>query len=129
MKGVRVMYVSKDIKRKEKARFTKGTYIDIKSKESRSCFLYFVFWCLLIDVSFYKDRAYIISNVFRGHWLSLYTVDFEIWHLELITGLVVLISSCRYLLLKAWPDFAESSDAANQQVCSMWFVAFSYDHR
>ncbi|KAI9170467.1 hypothetical protein LWI28_028490 [Acer negundo] len=41
---------------------------------------------------------------------------FEIWHLELITGLVILISSCRYLLLKIWPDFAESSEAANQQV-------------
>ncbi|XP_044488535.1 uncharacterized protein LOC123213213 isoform X2 [Mangifera indica] len=40
----------------------------------------------------------------------------EIWHLELISGLVILISSCRYLLLKAWPDFAESSEAANQQV-------------
>ncbi|XP_059447467.1 uncharacterized protein LOC132178906 [Corylus avellana] len=41
---------------------------------------------------------------------------FEMWHLELITGLVVLISSCRYLLLKTWPDFSESSEAANQQV-------------
>ncbi|XP_061365811.1 uncharacterized protein LOC133309084 [Gastrolobium bilobum] len=43
---------------------------------------------------------------------------FEIWHLELITGLVVLISSCRYLLLKTWTDFADSSEAANQQVLS-----------
>lgn len=41
---------------------------------------------------------------------------FEIWHLELIIGLVVLISSSRYLLLKSWPDFAESSEAANRQV-------------
>ncbi|KAF9677846.1 hypothetical protein SADUNF_Sadunf08G0150200 [Salix dunnii] len=40
----------------------------------------------------------------------------ETWHIELITGLVILISSCRYLLLKTWPDFAESSEAANQQV-------------
>lgn len=40
----------------------------------------------------------------------------EMWHLELITGLVMLISSCRYLLLKTWPDFAESTEAANQQV-------------
>ncbi|KAA8533250.1 hypothetical protein F0562_033217 [Nyssa sinensis] len=40
----------------------------------------------------------------------------EMWHLQLITGLVILISSCRYLLLKTWPDFAESSAAANQQV-------------
>ncbi|KAG6654867.1 uncharacterized protein LOC122308821 [Carya illinoinensis] len=43
---------------------------------------------------------------------------FEIWHLGLVTGLVVLVSSCRYLLLKTWPDFAESSEAANQQVLS-----------
>ncbi|KAM7487210.1 hypothetical protein LguiB_024694 [Lonicera macranthoides] len=42
--------------------------------------------------------------------------SFEMWHLELITGLIVLISSCRYLLLKTWPDFAESSQSANQQV-------------
>ncbi|GAV75598.1 Abi domain-containing protein [Cephalotus follicularis] len=41
---------------------------------------------------------------------------FEIWHLELITGLVILISSCRYLLLKTWPEFSESSEAANQQI-------------
>lgn len=43
---------------------------------------------------------------------------FEMWHLELITGIVVLISSSRYLLLKTWPDFAESSEAANRQVLS-----------
>ncbi|XP_039685154.1 uncharacterized protein [Medicago truncatula] len=43
---------------------------------------------------------------------------FEMWHLELITGIVVLISSSRYLLLKTWPDFAESSKAANRQVLS-----------
>uniref|UniRef100_A0A2C9USU0 CAAX prenyl protease 2/Lysostaphin resistance protein A-like domain-containing protein n=1 Tax=Manihot esculenta TaxID=3983 RepID=A0A2C9USU0_MANES len=40
----------------------------------------------------------------------------EMWHLELITGLVMLISLCRYFLLKTWPDFAESTEAANQQV-------------
>ncbi|KAK1313472.1 hypothetical protein QJS10_CPA06g01309 [Acorus calamus] len=44
--------------------------------------------------------------------------DFEIWHLELIGGLVVAISCFRYILLKLWPDFAESSEAANQQVLS-----------
>ncbi|XVF85126.1 hypothetical protein PTKIN_Ptkin17bG0093300 [Pterospermum kingtungense] len=43
---------------------------------------------------------------------------FEMWHLELITGLVMLISSCRYILLKTWPNFAESSETANQQVLS-----------
>ena len=49
-------------------------------------------------------------------FLPLSAVIFEMWHLELITGLVVLISSSRYLLLKTWADFAESSQAANQQV-------------
>ena len=46
----------------------------------------------------------------------LSAVGFEIWHLELIAGLVIMVSSCRFLLLKTWPDFAESSEAANQQV-------------
>lgn len=41
---------------------------------------------------------------------------FETWHLELITGLVVLVSSLRFVLLKTWPYFAESSEAANTQV-------------
>ncbi|KAA3453295.1 CAAX amino terminal protease family protein [Gossypium australe] len=43
---------------------------------------------------------------------------FELWHLELITGLVLLISLCRYILLKTWRYFAESSDTANKQVLS-----------
>ncbi|CAK9312411.1 unnamed protein product [Citrullus colocynthis] len=42
--------------------------------------------------------------------------SFEMRQLQLIIGLVVLISSSRFLLLKAWPDFAESSEAANRQV-------------
>ncbi|KAH7670698.1 Type II CAAX prenyl endopeptidase Rce1-like protein [Dioscorea alata] len=42
--------------------------------------------------------------------------SFEAWHVEWIIGLVILISSCRYILLKTWPDFSESSEAANQQV-------------
>ncbi|XP_070020997.1 uncharacterized protein [Nicotiana sylvestris] len=45
-------------------------------------------------------------------------LTFQMWHVELITGLVILVSSCRYLLLKIWPDFAESSEAANSQVLS-----------
>lgn len=45
--------------------------------------------------------------------------DFEVWHVELIVGLVVLTTTCRYLLLKTWPDFAESSEAANRQVLSL----------
>ncbi|KAL1565243.1 hypothetical protein AAHA92_07483 [Salvia divinorum] len=40
----------------------------------------------------------------------------ESWHFGLIIGSVILVSSCRLLLLKIWPDFAESSKAANQQV-------------
>ncbi|KAL0357824.1 UNVERIFIED_CONTAM: hypothetical protein Scaly_1468100 [Sesamum calycinum] len=44
------------------------------------------------------------------------TFSFELWHLELIAGSVILVSSCRVLLLKTLPDFAESSQAANQQV-------------
>ncbi|GFP96076.1 hypothetical protein PHJA_001751700 [Phtheirospermum japonicum] len=44
------------------------------------------------------------------------TFSFELWHVELITGSVILVSSCRFLLLNIWPDFAESSEAANQQV-------------
>ncbi|GKE17332.1 zinc finger, RING/FYVE/PHD-type containing protein, partial [Tanacetum coccineum] len=56
--------------------------------------------------------------------------DFEIWHLQLITGLVILISSSRFLLLKTWSDFAESSEASNQLVLTSLelldyaFVAF-----
>uniref|UniRef100_A0A2P2K5Q0 CAAX prenyl protease 2/Lysostaphin resistance protein A-like domain-containing protein n=1 Tax=Rhizophora mucronata TaxID=61149 RepID=A0A2P2K5Q0_RHIMU len=38
------------------------------------------------------------------------------WHLELVMGLVILVSSSRYLLLRTWSDFAESTEAANQQV-------------
>lgn len=44
--------------------------------------------------------------------------DFETSDVGLILGLVILISSFRYILLKTWPDFAESSEAANQQVLS-----------
>ncbi|XP_010514245.2 PREDICTED: uncharacterized protein LOC104790237 [Camelina sativa] len=41
---------------------------------------------------------------------------FETWHLGLIAGIVVFISSSRSLLLKSWPDFADSSEAANRQI-------------
>ncbi|CAA7395970.1 unnamed protein product [Spirodela intermedia] len=43
---------------------------------------------------------------------------FQIWHLELIALLVVLVSASRYILLKTWPSFAESSEAANEQALS-----------
>lgn len=44
--------------------------------------------------------------------------DFDPWKLELTIGLIVLVTTCRYALLKIWPDFAESSEAANMQVLS-----------
>lgn len=56
--------------------------------------------------------------------------NFEMWHLQLVAGLVVLISSSRFLLLKTWSDFAESSEASNRQVLTSLepldyaFVAF-----
>ncbi|XP_051179500.1 uncharacterized protein [Lolium perenne] len=40
----------------------------------------------------------------------------ESWHLELVAGLVILISSTRYILLQTWPDFRDSSEAANTQI-------------
>ncbi|KAK9117414.1 hypothetical protein Sjap_016361 [Stephania japonica] len=49
---------------------------------------------------------------------SMVSLDFQMWHLELIAALVIVITSSRYLLLQIWPDFAESSQAANQQVLS-----------
>ncbi|CAI9278227.1 unnamed protein product [Lactuca saligna] len=42
--------------------------------------------------------------------------NFETWHLQGVVGLVILISSSRFLLLRTWSDFAESSEASNQQV-------------
>ncbi|KAM1300523.1 hypothetical protein ACFX15_011340 [Malus domestica] len=51
--------------------------------------------------------------------------DFEVWHLELISGLVILISLSRYLLLKTWPDFAESSKVSTFcSICHYIIVAF-----
>ena len=43
-------------------------------------------------------------------------VNFETWHLELVAGLVIVISSSRYILLQTWSDFRDSSEAANRQV-------------
>jgi hypothetical protein len=45
-------------------------------------------------------------------------VNFETWHLELVVGLVIVISSSRYILLQTWSDFRDSSEAANRQVCN-----------
>ncbi|CAL5077764.1 unnamed protein product [Urochloa decumbens] len=42
--------------------------------------------------------------------------NFETWHLELIAGLVIVISSSRYILLQTWSDFRDSSEAANTQI-------------
>ncbi|KAI3896963.1 hypothetical protein MKX03_026722 [Papaver bracteatum] len=49
---------------------------------------------------------------------TLISFDFETCHLELIAGLVILISSARFLLLKTWPNFAKSSEASNRMVLS-----------
>ncbi|PKA66096.1 hypothetical protein AXF42_Ash018385 [Apostasia shenzhenica] len=54
-------------------------------------------------------------------WLNLdssseLSFGLEIWHIQLVFSIVVLVSSCRYMLLKIWPEFAESSEAANQKV-------------
>lgn len=56
------------------------------------------------------------SGGLPGFDCSQVSFDFQVWHLELITGLVVLISLSRYTLLKTWPEFAESSETANRQV-------------
>ncbi|XP_050117534.1 uncharacterized protein LOC126595199 [Malus sylvestris] len=62
------------------------------------------------EVSFYKLLPkQDLSRV--GCFSPKSYIDFEVWHLELISGLVILISLSRYLLLKTWPDFAESSEA------------------
>ncbi|KAI5066069.1 hypothetical protein GOP47_0018693 [Adiantum capillus-veneris] len=42
--------------------------------------------------------------------------DVESWHLLVVCGLVLVVSSCRQLLLLAWPEFLESSDTANEEV-------------
>lgn len=67
----------------------------------------------VIDIFSHKIHKMISTN------RLLLAVDFEMWHLGLITGLVVVISLSRYTLLKTWPDFAESSDAANRQVVAL----------
>ncbi|KAF0927834.1 hypothetical protein E2562_036465 [Oryza meyeriana var. granulata] len=41
--------------------------------------------------------------------------NFETWHLELVAGLVIIVSSSRYILLQTWSDFRNSSEAANRQ--------------
>ncbi|KAJ3683169.1 hypothetical protein LUZ60_013396 [Juncus effusus] len=52
------------------------------------------------------------------HDASEISFGFETWHAGLVLGQVTLISSSRFILLKAWPDFAKSSEAANQQILS-----------
>ncbi|KAH9625124.1 hypothetical protein KSS87_005829 [Heliosperma pusillum] len=47
---------------------------------------------------------------------SQVSFGFEVWHLELIAGLIVLISISRYTLINTWSGFAESSESANTQV-------------
>ncbi|KAG0455245.1 hypothetical protein HPP92_024537 [Vanilla planifolia] len=47
------------------------------------------------------------------------TFEMELWHIQLIAGIVVLISSTRYMLLKIWPEFSESSESSNQKVLGL----------
>lgn len=61
-------------------------------------------------------RRYGLKDCYLSLLYSILAVSFEMEQLQLITGLVVLISSSRYILLKIWPDFAKSSEAANRQV-------------
>nr|NP_001242738.1 CAAX amino terminal protease family protein [Glycine max]ACU19858.1 unknown [Glycine max] len=95
-----------------------GDLLDDKSAVLQAC----IITCGLIAALGIVIRQ--VSHVASVEGLPVFdcstevSFGFEMWHLELITGLVVLISSCRYLLLKTWPDFAKSSEAANQQVLS-----------
>lgn len=79
--------------------------LDVLTVQARKVIFWFSFLMSLIS---YSIKVLVL--------IVLSTVSFQMWHLELITGLVILVSSCRYLLLKIWPDFAESSEAANSQV-------------
>ena len=79
--------------------------------------LLLIFFCLKLFFVFNFLRNLLISDL-------LFAVNFETWHLELIVGLVILISSCRYLLLNIWLDFAESSEAANKQVSALVLYSF-----
>ncbi|KAL6911641.1 hypothetical protein ACP4OV_000446 [Aristida adscensionis] len=45
--------------------------------------------------------------------------NFETWHLELVAGLVILVSGGRYILLQTWSDFRDSSEAANSVLTSL----------
>ncbi|KAJ7533821.1 hypothetical protein O6H91_13G066400 [Diphasiastrum complanatum] len=54
-------------------------------------------------------------------WLSpdctiLMPYDFQPWHLGATAAAVVVVSVSRQLLLKTWPAFSRSSQAANEQV-------------
>ncbi|KHG17828.1 putative yyaK [Gossypium arboreum] len=68
----------------------------------------------------WKKLHKVLALALLVEWHSVVwsAVGFELWHLELITGLVLIISSCRYILLKTWRYFAESSDTANKQILS-----------
>lgn len=60
--------------------------------------------------------VFYLTPFYLNDRIDLLTVGFESWDLQLIIGLVVLISTCRYVLLRIWPDFRDSSEAANRQV-------------
>lgn len=73
----------------------------------------------VLEIRLFLVFTSVIISIKSNFLPAFCTVEFETWHLQLIAGLVILISSSRYLLLKTWPEFAESSKAANQQVSSI----------
>ncbi|KAK9119940.1 hypothetical protein Scep_018033 [Stephania cephalantha] len=73
---------------------------------------------LALGLAFRQISHVAVANGWPVLDCSMVSLDFQMWHLELIAALVIVISSSRYLLLQIWPDFAESSQAANQQVLS-----------
>ncbi|PKU77014.1 hypothetical protein MA16_Dca001620 [Dendrobium catenatum] len=60
-----------------------------------------------------RDAVLKACTLTSGFLVAL--VGLEMQDVPLTIGTVALISSCRYILLKTWPEFSESSEAANQQ--------------
>ncbi|GJT82262.1 zinc finger, RING/FYVE/PHD-type containing protein [Tanacetum coccineum] len=87
-----------------------------------------------IKYSLGPNEEYIaIKSCEYNVWEKGEDIEFETWYMQLIAGLVILISSSRFLLLKTWSDFVESSEASNQLVLTSLepldyaFVAFLPD--
>ncbi|XP_078169700.1 CAAX amino terminal protease family protein isoform X2 [Carex rostrata] len=96
---------------------TSGVQVEVASRTAvlQACILTSA-GLLLFSVLIRQVSHLAYSNGLPIHDATEVKFEFETWHIGLVLLLVVLISSSRYILLKAWPDFAESSEAANQQV-------------